>query len=196
MSFILGPAVRLGNDMSSDDPQPGGNPASHWLSKVYPELRRKAQLYLKAERSGHTLNATALVHEAYIKLAAGSAPPDFERTGHFYAAAAEAMRRILVDHARARLAQKRGGHGRRLGNSALDNVAELSDAQSPEEILALDEALSRLGLKDAQAAEVVRLRFFAGLDVEQTAKVLRVSPRTVKRQWQFARAWLYRELEA
>jgi RNA polymerase sigma factor (TIGR02999 family) len=179
----------------NDEAQSGGSPASDWLSKVYPELRRKAQLFLKSERSGHTLNATALVHEAYIKLAAGSEPPEFEKTGHFYAAAAEAMRRILVDHARARLAQKRGGEGRRLGNTVLENAAALSDAQSPEEILALDEALSRLGEQDAQAAEVVRLRFFAGLEIEQTAKALGVSSRTVKRQWQFARAWLYRELE-
>jgi RNA polymerase sigma factor (TIGR02999 family) len=182
--------------MSMQEPQPGGGGASDWLSKVYPELRRKAQAFLNHERSGHTLNATALVHEAYIKLAGGTKPPEFEKTGHFYVAAAEAMRRILVDHARARVAQKRGGEGRRLGGSALDNAAVLSDAQSPEEILALDEALSRLGEKDAQAAEVVRLRFFAGLDIEQTAKVLGVSPRTVKRQWQFARAWLYRELDS
>lgn len=182
--------------MSTKAPQPGGNLASDWLSKVYQDLRRKAQLYLNDERSGHTLNATALVHEAYIKLAGGTKPPQFEKTGHFYAAAAEAMRRILVDHARARVAQKRGGKGRRLGSSALDNAAVFSDEQSPEEILALDEALSRLGQQDTQAAEVVRLRFFAGLDIEKTAKVLGISPRTVKRQWQFARAWLYRELES
>jgi RNA polymerase sigma factor (TIGR02999 family) len=144
--------------MSAQDPQPGGSPASDWLSKVYQELRRKAQAYLNNERSGHTLNAMALVHEAYIKLAAGPEPADFEKTGHFYAAAAEAMRRILVDHARARLAQKRGGEGRRQGSSALDNAAVFSDEQSPEEILALDEALSRLAEQDAEAAQVVRLR--------------------------------------
>jgi RNA polymerase sigma factor (TIGR02999 family) len=169
--------------------------APDWLPKVYPELRRKAQVFLNGERSGHTLNATALVHEAYIKLAGSDGPPEFEKTGHFYAAAAEAMRRILVDHARARLADKRGGDAKRLGGTTLDNAAAISTDQSPDEILALDEALSRLGGQDAQAAEVVRLRFFAGLDTEQTAKVIGVSPRTVKRQWQFARAWLYRELE-
>jgi RNA polymerase sigma factor (TIGR02999 family) len=182
--------------MSSQDAQPGGSPASDWLSKVYPELRRKAQLYLNDERTGHTLNATALVHEAYIKLAGGTQPPEFEKTGHFYVAAAQAMRRILVDHARARLAEKRGGQDRPRGGSALDNAAVFSDQQSPQEILALDEALSRLGEQDAQAADVVRLRFFAGLEIEQTARVLGISPRTVKRQWQFARAWLYRELES
>jgi RNA polymerase sigma factor (TIGR02999 family) len=186
----------LCKDMSTQNPQPGGNLAADWLSKVYPELRRKAQIYLNDERSGHTLNATALVHEAYIKLAGGDEPPEFEKTGHFYIAAAEAMRRILVDHARARLAQKRGGEGKREGGSALDNAAAISNEQSPEEILALDEALSRLGRQDAQAAEVVRLRFFAGLDIDQTAKVLGVSPRTVKRLWQFARAWLFRALES
>ena len=95
--------------MTDRQAENSGNKAPDWLPKVYPELRRKAQLYLNDERSGHTLNATALVHEAYIKLAGGDAPADFEKTGHFYAAAAEAMRRILVDHARARLAEKRGG---------------------------------------------------------------------------------------
>jgi RNA polymerase sigma factor (TIGR02999 family) len=182
--------------MSIQDPKPVGGVASDWLPRVYAELRHKAQLFLNSERSGHTLNATALVHEAYVKLAGGTKPAEFEKTGHFYAAAAEAMRRILVDHARARVAQKRGGEGRRQGSSALDNIAVFSDDQSPEEILALDEALSRLTEQDAQAAEVVRLRFFAGLEIEQAAKVLGISSRTVKRQWQYARAWLYRELES
>ena len=104
--------------MSSQDPQPAGKKAPQWLPKVYQELRRKAQVYLNSERSGHTLNATALVHDAYVKLAGGDKPPEFEKTGHFYAAAAEAMQRILVDHARARLADKRGGEAKRLGGSA------------------------------------------------------------------------------
>jgi RNA polymerase sigma factor (TIGR02999 family) len=172
-----------------------GNKLPDWLPRIYAELRRKAQVYLNDERSGHTLNATALVHEAYMKLAGGENAPEFKTTGHFYAAAAEAMRRILVDHARARVADKRGGEARRLGGGALDNAQLLTCGQAPEEILALDEALSRFGVQDPEAAEVVHLRFFAGLDIEQTAKVLGVSPRTVKRQWQFARAWLYRELE-
>src|SRR5271155_4134873 len=137
------PGIKESHEMSAQDPRPGGNQASDWLSKVYQELRRKAQLFLNNERSGHTLNATALVHEAYIKLAGGDEPPEFEKTGHFYVAAAQAMRRILVDHARARLAEKRGGEARRQGGSALDNAAVFSDAQSPEEIVALDEALSR-----------------------------------------------------
>jgi len=167
-----------------------------WLPKIYDELRRKAQYLLNGENPGHTLSATALVHEAYIKLADAKSPPDFENTGRFYAAAAEAMRRILVDHARARLAQKRGGAGHRLGSSMLENVAQIPNLNDPEEIMALDTALSRLGDQDAQAASVVKLRFFAGLDIEQTAKVLGISPRTVKRDWQFARAWLHRELES
>jgi len=181
--------------MSPRESRPAANLAADWLPKVYQELRRKAQVYLNSERPGHTLNATALVHEAYVKLAGGESTPEFEQTGHFYAAAAEAMRRILVDHARARLADKRGGDAKRLGGSALDNAELAVSGQAPEEFLALDEALSRLEVQDPQAAEVVRLRFFAGLEIEQTAKVIGVSPRTVKRQWQFARAWLYRELE-
>src|SRR5271155_264117 len=144
------PGIKESHEMSAQDPRPGGNQASDWLSKVYQELRRKAQVYLNDERSGHTLNATALVHEAYIKLAGGDEPPEFEKTGHFYAAAAEAMRRILVDHARARLADKRGGEARRLGGSALDNAQLLASGQAPEEMLALDEALSRLGEPDRE----------------------------------------------
>jgi RNA polymerase sigma factor (TIGR02999 family) len=181
--------------MASEESDIPGNKAQDWLPKVYQELRRKAQVFLNDERPGHTLNATALVHDAYIKLSGGEKPPEFEKTGHFYAAAAEAMRRILVDHARPKLAQKRGGDAKKLGGSALENAAVISPGQSPEEILALDEALSRLRGEDPQSEEIVRLRFFAGLDIEQTAKVLKISPRTVKRQWQFARAWLYRELE-
>jgi RNA polymerase sigma factor (TIGR02999 family) len=181
--------------MSDQAPERSGNKAPHWLPKVYPELRRKAQQYLNDERSGHTLNATALVHEAFIKLSGGETSPDFEKTGHFYAAAAEAMQRILVDHARGRLAEKRGGDARRLSDTALENAPAKKSGRSPEEILALDEALSRLGGQDPEAAEVVRLRFFAGLEIEQTAKVMGISASTVKRQWQFARAWLYREME-
>jgi len=181
--------------MGKREAESSGKKAPAWLPKVYPELRRKAQLYLNAERSGHTLNATALVHEAYMKLSGAETAPEFEKTGHFYAAAAQAMRRILVDHARARLADKRGGEVKKLGGTALDHAQQIATGQAPEEILALDEALSRLGEQDREAAEVVRLRFFAGLDIEQTAKVMGVSPSTVKRQWQFARAWLYRELE-
>jgi RNA polymerase sigma factor (TIGR02999 family) len=181
--------------MSNPDDQPDAGLASDWLAKVYKELRQKAQVYLNNERPGHTLNATALVHEAYLKLAGGTEEPEFEKTGHFFAAAAEAMRRILIDHARARLSEKRGGDARRLGSTVLENLSDVTVNQSPEKILALDEALSRFEEQDAEAAKVVRLRFFAGLDIEQTARAMGISPRTVKRHWQFARAWLYRELE-
>ncbi len=181
--------------MSIPEDQHDGALASDLLSKVYQELRRKAHMYLNHERTGHTLNATALVHEAYLKLAGAEGEADFEKTGHFVAAATEAMRRILIDHARARLAEKRGGDAKRASRTVLDNLADVSANQAPEEILALEDALSRFEKQDAQAAQVVRLRFFAGLDIGQTAKVIGISPRTVKRHWQFARAWLYRELE-
>ncbi len=134
--------------MTDEESHPLGKVAKEWLPKVYQELRRKAQLYLNREQPGHVLNATALVHEAYIKLSGGDSPADFEKTGHFYAAAAEAMRRILVDHARAQLSQKRGGEGKKLGQSQLEHIADLSKSQSPEEFLALDQAVSRLGGQD------------------------------------------------
>jgi RNA polymerase sigma factor (TIGR02999 family) len=172
-----------------------GPQSRDWLPLVYRELRRKAQQYLKQERRDHTLTATALVHEAYLKLAGGNAG-DFQHTAQFYAAAAQAMRRLLIDHARAHRAQKRGGVRNRLPGTVLDDVAQLSNSQPLEEILALDNALLRLQEQDDQAASVVRMRFYAGLSVEQTAAALGISPRTVKRDWQFARAWLYRELES
>lgn len=160
------------------------------LQKVYEQLRKDAQLRMCQERPGHTLQATALVHDAYVRLARDG-QVSWENTGHFYTAAAEAMRRILIEHARKRGRLKRGGDARRLSMSSLDLAAE----QESPGILAFDEALGRLERVAADAARIVRLRFFAGLGVEETARVLGVSPRTVDRGWTFARAWLYRELE-
>lgn len=161
------------------------------LPLVYGELIRIARSRMNHERTGHTLQPTALVHEAYLRIIGGdSAPIDWRNRTHFYHAAAEAMRRILVDHARRRLRVKRGGGQTPAG---LDDVDIAGDVKS-DEILALDEAICRLEERDPRAAQVVRLRYYAGLSVEDTAAALELSPRTVKREWSFARAWLFDEL--
>jgi RNA polymerase sigma factor (TIGR02999 family) len=146
---------------------------------------------MRHERPGHSLQATALVHEAYARIA-GNRPDGWTSPGQFYSAAAEAMRRILIDHARGRGRVKRGGGRRCVPLSVLDLAAE----QDEEQIMAVDAALRRLEEQvDGDAAKVVQLRFFAGLSVEQTAEALGVSARTVKRDWAFARAWLHQALE-
>lgn len=160
------------------------------LPLVYDQLRAVAQQRMAGERIGHTLQATALVHEAFLRLVGPREIP-WESQAHFYAAAAESMRRILVDHARSRKREKRGGKHQRV---AL-NVLDLAQAENSEEILAFDEAFRRLEQREPEAAEVVRLRFFAGLSVDQTAEALGSSPRTIDRRWKFARAWLFRELQ-
>jgi RNA polymerase sigma factor (TIGR02999 family) len=168
--------------------------ADQLLPLVYEQLRKTAQLSMANEREGHTLSATALVHEAYLKLAGPREVPWAGR-GHFYAAAAEAMRRVLLDHARARGRQKRGGQGGMLRHRAdFASVAELAEATDPDEIVSFDAALRRLETESPEAAQVVQLRFYAGLSVDQVAKTLQVSDRTVNRLWTFARAWLHRSL--
>jgi RNA polymerase sigma factor (TIGR02999 family) len=169
----------------------GGNSsaADELLPLVYDQLRAVAQQRMGAERPGHTLQATALVHEAFLRLVGPRELP-WHSQAHFYAAAAEAMRRILVDHARTRKREKRGGSRSRV---AL-NVVDLAASEDCEEILALDEAFRRLEQQEPEMAAVVRLRFYAGLSVDQTAEALDLSPRTVDRRWKFARAWLFREL--
>jgi RNA polymerase sigma factor (TIGR02999 family) len=162
--------------------------ADELLPLVYDQLRGAAQQRLASERSDHTLSATALVHEAYLKLVGPRQVPWAGR-GHFYAAAAQAMRRILIDHARSRAA--RGGGGLRLED--IGDVGTLAAADS-QQILAVDAAVARLEADDPDAAEVVRMRFFAGLSVDQAAEVLGISPRTAARLWTYARAVLYREL--
>lgn len=159
------------------------------FSQVYSELRAIAHRQMQDERRNHTLGATALVHEAYARLVGGESALLSDRAGFFHAAA-EAMRRILVEHARARGRQKRGGGRCRLRLEELD----LADDETIGEILAVDDALRRLEEEDASVGQVVRLRFFAGLSVDQVAAVVERSPRTVAREWAFARAWLYRAL--
>lgn len=165
------------------------------LERVYDQLRAIARERMAYERRDHTLQATALVHEAYIRLLPSTVQEDspgaWQDRGHFYRAAAEAMRRILVDHARKRGAQKRGGERQRLPM----NVCDLAADDNAVEILALDQAILRFQEEDPKAAEVMRLRFFAGLSVEQTALATGLSERTVKREWAFARAKLFRLLE-
>lgn len=157
--------------------------AAELLPLVYDELRRLATAKMAGESPGHTLDATALVHEAYLRLTGGHS---FESRSHFLRAAAEAMRRILVDHARARNAAKRGGGGRRVEF----NLNHLATAPKADELEGLDEALSRLAVEHPQQAELVQLRCFGGLTLEQCAEVLGVSPRTADTWWAYARAWL------
>ncbi len=167
-----------------------GRAAEELLPLVYAELRALASQRLAGEGPGHTLQPTALVHEAYIRLV-GDTSQEWENRRHFFAAAAQAMRRILIESARKRKRLKRGGDRRRLPA----NLAELAETHNFEEIVAVDDAIRRLEEEDPQAAEIVRLRFFAGLSVDQTAEVLERSPRTVAREWTYARAWLFRVLQ-
>ncbi|MFO0861233.1 MAG: ECF-type sigma factor [Phycisphaerales bacterium] len=164
--------------------------ADELLPLVYTQLRAAAQNAMLNERRDHTLQATALVHEAYAKLVGGQ-PVDWANRAHFYDAAARAMRQILIDHARSRNTHKRGGAARK---QELVDFAAVFVADS-DQILALDAALSRLESEDPELAGVVRLRFFAGLSGDETAKALGVSPRKVDMMWARARAWLFREIE-
>ncbi|AGY59642.1 sigma-70 family RNA polymerase sigma factor [Gloeobacter kilaueensis] len=155
---------------------------------IYRELHSLAERSLRSERGGHTLQATALVNEAYLRLLSQSEVPWSSRS-HFLAIAARSMRRILIEHARRRNAAKRGGGAVKV---SLEKVAELSSPERDEELVALDEALAVLETIDPQQSQIVELRYFGGLTIEQTAEALAISPATVKRHWSVARAWLYR----
>lgn len=171
-------------------------PCTGLAQTVYEHLRTIAQNQMISERPGHTLTATALVHEAYLRL--GDDPRVREGgRGAFFCAAAEAMRRILIEHARARGRVKRGGGAGRVPLDAIEDVVDLAalDEGRSECILAFDEAFGRLEDHQPRVADVVRLRFFAGLTVEQTAEAIGVSERTVSNDWGYARAWMARELE-
>jgi RNA polymerase sigma factor (TIGR02999 family) len=165
--------------------------AEQLLPLVYEELRRLAAAKLAQEKPGQTLQATALVHEAYLRLVNTEQAQQWNSRGHFFAAAAEAMRRILVDAARAKQSLKRGAGLRR---HPLDEASLLAPS-ADEDILALDEALGRLAATDAEAAELVKLRFFAGLSSEQAAEALGISARTADRVWAYARAFLLKALK-
>jgi RNA polymerase sigma factor (TIGR02999 family) len=171
--------TRILSEIEPGDP----SAAERLLPLVYGELRRLAAARMANERADHTLDATALVHEAYLRLVGHQ---HFEGRGHFFAAAAEAMRRVLVDHSRNRARLKRGGGTHRIDLDRLTDPASATD----EDLLALDDALDRLARRYPQAAEIVKLRFFAGMTLDEAAETLGVSLRTANRQWAFARAWL------
>ena len=160
------------------------------FGRIYAELRKIAQRQMGQERKAHTLQATALVHEAWLRLKKAGVDPACVDRAHFFFAAARVMREILIDHARRRGRKKRGGGQRRVSLARLDLAAE----EDPNGLLAVDEAIGRLETVDARAAEIVRLRFFAGLESAQVAELMGCSVRTVMRDWAWARAWLYDEL--
>jgi RNA polymerase sigma factor (TIGR02999 family) len=166
--------------------------AAQLLPLVYDELRKLAAAKLANERPGQTLQATALVHEAYLRLVDGNQAEHWNSRGHFFAAAAEAMRRILVDNARRRARHKHGGGCQREELTA----SRIAAPEVSDDLLALDEALERLAEHDSGSAELVKLRYFAGLTIPQAAEILGISPRKADFLWSFARAWLRREMEA
>ena len=160
------------------------------LPLVYDEMRRLAESYLRRERSDHTLQPTALVHEAYLRMIDQSL--HVENRHHFFGIAAQVMRRILVDHARAHQAAKRGGPG---GKISLDEIAEQAENRAVD-LIVLDDALNSLATFDPQQARIVELRYFGGLTIEEVAAVIDLSPATVKREWRLARTWLKHEIES
>jgi RNA polymerase sigma factor (TIGR02999 family) len=160
------------------------------LPLVYDELRKLAAQRLASEAPGQTLQATALVHEAWMRLTGGESPVSFENRGHFFAAAAEAIRRILIERARKRSALKRGANARALDLERANVAMETDD----ETLMVVDDALQKLEREQASAAELVKLRFFAGMTNAEACLVLKISERTAKRYWTFARAWLYHEI--
>jgi len=168
----------------------GEERAAQLLPLVYDHLRAVAQQRMAFERRDHTLQATALVHEAYLKLIGDREVPWRDRA-HFYAAAAEAMQRILIDHARSKGRLKRGGTAKRLSL----NVLDLASDDDPGQIIAVHEAIERLQAENPELASIVRFRFYAGLSLDDTAEAMQIPRRTLDRRWELAKAWLYRSLE-
>jgi RNA polymerase sigma factor (TIGR02999 family) len=161
------------------------------LPLVYHELRTLAAQRLAREKPGQTLQATALVHEAYLRLVDAEGAPSWDSRGHFFAAAAEAMRRILIDNARRKRTEKHGGNRRRLELDDADLAADVPSA----DLLALDRALGELEVAEPVKAQLVKLRYFAGLSIDEAARALGIAPATAKRHWVYARAWLFRAME-
>jgi RNA polymerase sigma factor (TIGR02999 family) len=164
--------------------------AEQLLPLVYEELRKLAIARMANEAAGHTLQPTALVHEAWLRLAGSDAQVQFANRAHFFAAAAEAMRRILIERARRKAAEKRGGDWQRIDLDKVEIAAEADD----DTLLLVNEALEKLAREDANAAEIAKLRFFGGLTLEEAGQVLGVTDRTAKRYWAYARAWLFDEI--
>jgi RNA polymerase sigma factor (TIGR02999 family) len=182
---VLHDVTHILNAIEQGDPRA----ADQLLPLVYDELRRLAAQKLSSEAPGQTLQPTALVHEVYLRLV-GKGEQRWDSRGHFFAAAAEAMRRILVENVRRKRSLKRGGDRAREG----PDVAELAAPEPVEDLLALDEALDRLAARDPVKAELVKLRYFAGMTIEEAAATLGISPATAKRYWTYARTWLYQEI--
>ena len=186
VSTPMNDVTRILLDLEGGDPKA----AEHLLPLIYDDLRKLAAQRLAHEKPGQTLQATALVHEAYLRLV-GEQDPGWSGRGHFFAAAAEAMRRILVENARRKASLKRGEGMERVD---LDRIEVVDEGRS-DDLIALDEALSRLTREDPETAERVKLRYFAGLSNKQAAEVLGISPRTADFRWAFARAWLLERIE-
>ncbi len=177
---------RILSRLESGDPSAAGD----LLPLVYSELRKLAAARLAHEKPGQTLQPTALVHEAYLRLVEDGQSQRWDSRQHFFAAAAEAMRRILVENARRKASLKHGGQRHRQDLAGID----IAEPEQPEELLAVDEALTELEQADPGAAQLVKLRYFTGLTIPQAAEVLGVSPRTADRLWVYARAWLFRKI--
>jgi RNA polymerase sigma factor (TIGR02999 family) len=182
-SMLMSEVTRILSAIEQGDPQA----AEQLLPLVYDELRKLAAQKMAQESPGQTLQATALVHDVYLRLVDVEKAQQWNSRGHFFAAAAEAMRRILLNRARDKGRQKRGGDRQRVD---LDRVA-VADEASDDEVIAVDEALLRLAEQNQQCAELVKLRFFTGLTMQEAAAALGIAPRTAHRYWVFARAWLY-----
>jgi RNA polymerase sigma factor (TIGR02999 family) len=185
-SLTMSEVSHLLNALEDGDP----HAAEQLLPLVYDELRKLAALRLAQEKPGQTLQATALVHEAYLRLVAGQPNPRWNSRAHFFAAAAQAMRRILVENARRKRRLKHGGG---LTREDLDE-SNLVAAEAPDDLLAVDEALAQLAMVDPRAAELVNLRYFAGLTIPEAAEILGIAPRTADFLWAYARAWLLRKI--
>ena len=168
----------------------GAEVSERLMPLIYDELRRQASRYMRRERIGHTLQTTALIHEAYLKLVDRS-DVNWQSRAHFFGAAAQAMKRILVDHAKSRRREKRGGAAEDL---PLDEARFVVSRGKSVDLIALDEALTRFAEFDPQQAKIVELKYFAGMQIDEIAEALQISPATVKREWNSAKAWLHNEI--